>query len=270
MARGKDNDIKYNSWDELLIALEKTYTISIKDVCKILKASRAWVNRYIRHAVPSVYIRTGYRGDSCNGVNWLAHASVALNKKMTESIWFDEAAFYKLLNNSIVSVTKQTKLVPLVQLMKPNDAKEYLIEIEKLDESLKSVVSISEREELLEKRFSCYEKYLMKTSEVETLMKHRKSITKRTEAMPVNVHIPDDAMNHWVAPHDEKEYGDVDETIYRRFFREGYIRIEIQLVDQNGCIGKKVFYLNDPNPLSGKGDAFTFSEEAWQEYIKSI
>lgn len=79
------------------------------------------------------------------------------------------------------------------------------------------------------------------------------SVTKRDAVPPVscNTYLP--PINTWVAPHDIKDYGDTDESIYRRFFRFGYIRIELALPDiKRKEISKKVYYIPDPNVLEHK------------------
>ena len=40
----QENNVQFKSWNELLKALEHEYTTSFRDVCKMLKVSRVWVN----------------------------------------------------------------------------------------------------------------------------------------------------------------------------------------------------------------------------------
>lgn len=54
-----NNLVKLDSWDELISALECEYTTSIRDICKILKTSRSWVNTYITPYVKYIYISNG-------------------------------------------------------------------------------------------------------------------------------------------------------------------------------------------------------------------
>ena len=55
------------TWVETLEALKHEYTLSIRDVCRLLKASRPWVNRYIKPHVNTIYLNSGKRGDFAVG-----------------------------------------------------------------------------------------------------------------------------------------------------------------------------------------------------------
>lgn len=75
-------------------------------------------------------------------------------------------------------------------------------------------------------------------------------------------------MEKWVAPHDVKDYGDTDESVYRDFFKKGYVRIELAVPDmKTGEHGKKVFYAPNPRQyLSTKVDEYiTISEKMYQK-----
>lgn len=264
----KEVEIKFTSWDSLIMALKDTYTTSFKDVCKMLKASRAWINRYVRPNVKSVYISNNRRGDANKGVDWVRLASIELGKEMTESIWFDTGDLIAFITESIVSVTKQTKSVPLDYLMTSEQAKAYIKELDFLNNEIQRVKSLRERSLLIKQRDTCHLKYLPEDNATKELLQQKMSVTKRTKAVAVSVPLPDRAYEDWVAPHDLKDYGDVDETIYRQFFKSGYLRVEMNMCDQDGCIGKKVYYLADPDKVKGEGERFIFSQKAWEKYIQ--
>ena len=81
----KENIDRFDDWEDMLHNLQDVYTISFKDACRIFKASRTWVNRYIRPNVRCLYLSNM---STVNGItkNWVAVASMALKKPMTEKI----------------------------------------------------------------------------------------------------------------------------------------------------------------------------------------
>ena len=85
------------------------------------------------------------------------------------------------------------------------------------------------------------------------------------QAWPVP--LPDTPINEWMAVHDLKGYAGVDETIYRRLFAAGAYRIEIQVPALTGEASKKVYYVNDPEPLTGIiSDGIIVPIRLWQFY----
>ena len=75
------------TWNELMEDLRDEYTLSIKDVCMLLKSDRSWVNKYIRPHCRTRYINSNIRGDVRVGQNWMKIASKVLGKEITESIF---------------------------------------------------------------------------------------------------------------------------------------------------------------------------------------
>lgn len=270
----KDTDMKENAldqhfdnWQELLEELRINYTLSYRDVCKILKASRTWVNAYIRPHIKTIYINSNKRGEYQIGRNWIQLAAIELGKPMTESIWFHKDDFLKFLKECTYSITKQTKSVPVVSLMSKKQHKAYLDEMNCLESDMQNESNLQKKCKLMIQRKTCYVKYLKQDEFTLKLHKKQKSITARTkaEAIPVSLDILD-IYDKWQAPHDLKEYGDTDEAIYRNFFSEGYVRIELHFPDENGCIGKKIFYVPDPDYIKDNGQRLIFAEKDWQEY----
>ena len=102
------------------------------------------------------------------------------------------------------------------------------------------------------------------------LYENTQDTTKRklAEAVPVDNIKIQDIYDIWVAPHELKDYGDSDELIYRKFFREGYIRIELHIPDVNGCVGKKIFYIPDIEclPSEKNESSILVSQKDWREY----
>lgn len=262
-------DVKFDSWNKLLDALRYEYTTSLKDVCKMLKASRDWVNTYVRPNVRSTYLNNNIRAERSTGVNWVRMASIDLEKEMSESVWFHTKDLQAFIRDSVSSVTKQTKAVPVTFFMTCNARNEYTAELHVYDEMIYNTKSIPKRARLFLERDQCYLKYIYDDNATNELLTHRMNVGKRSLAPATPVSLPETPIADWVAPHDIKEYGDADETIYRHFFREGYIRIEVNMPALNGVIGKKIYYVPDPDPITDEGQTLIFSEEAWQHYLRN-
>ena len=270
MSRKQTLDVTFENWNDLICALETDYTISLKDVCMQLKSSRTWINQFVRPNVPALYIGSNNRGDSRKGVNWVELARIKLNNEMTESIWFHREEFSKFLDNCTYSVTKQTKSVPVIYLMTETNQKQYLQKRNDLQSQIETETSIRQKINLLQEQKNCYLDYVKKDKATENLLKNAKSFTKRSEVEPVPVDLKytDIKADCWYAVHDLKEYGDIDELIYRKFFTDGYIRIELHFPDKDGVIGKKIFYTKDIEYLDGKGSRIIVAESDWLEYAK--
>lgn len=257
---------KFDSWTDLVAALESKYTTSLREVCQMLKSSREWVNRYIRAFVSCVYVRSNKRGETKAGIDWLRVASIQLGKPMQDSIWFNTTQLQKYILDSVVSVSKQTKSIPVQMLMEPAKAAEYRQAYDDYERKIKEARSPVVLAELCKQRDGLYKEFVRGDILTTELISSRVSVTKRSEVEAMQVLLPDVSIGEWIAPHDIKEYGDADETIYRNFFRSGYIRIELQLKDMDGCIGSKVYYTEDPDWIRGDGERIIVSEKAWQKY----
>lgn len=109
------------SWKEIIEALKYTHTLSVRDICKQMKASRSWVNKYILPHIDSIYLNSNIRNDSKTKgkLNWVLMASIQLNKEeyMKDSVWCSESDFTKLIKSNIISITKQTKYIPIELLV---------------------------------------------------------------------------------------------------------------------------------------------------------
>lgn len=269
-----ENQKQFETWHELLKALETEYTTSFKDVCKIFKASRAWVTKYIKPRIRSIYINNNRRGDIQCGVNWTKIASKALNKSITESTWFHTDELLNFIENTCVySITKQTKSVPVTYLMDEIHKKEYLEMIDQLNNSIANANNLITKSNLIRKSEMCYLDYI-KDTKAQTLCKKQQDIVKRTLAEPVEVNLNiRNIYTEWVAPHEKKDYGDTDESVYRFFFKNGYVRIELHIPDVNGEVGKKIFYIPDTEYLedSRAGERrLILSEKDWRIYQEQI
>lgn len=256
------------TWGETLELLRYEYTLSIRDVCKLLKASRSWVNRYIKPHVRSIYLNSNVRdgATSARKCNWVQLAALELEREgMTESTWLHTSDVMDLLERSVVSITKQTKAVPVRCLMTAEAREEYDQEYLQRYQELREPMPADLRVELWRELNVLHLKYV--DAPAKTLLKQTCSITKRGDVERIDVAYPGEfEPAEWIAAHDIKEYGDTDEDIYRKFFRRGYIRIELAVPNENGEIGSKIYYLKDPDPLLGDGKTVIVPESAWREY----
>lgn len=265
---------KFEIWSEFIEALDKTYTTSFKDACKILRASRGWVNQYVKPFVRSVYISNNRRGDIRTGkINWVALAAIQLKRpNMTESIWFHTDDFQAYLTDHVISCTKQTKRIPMTYLMPIDQVEEFVRQRVEITEKLRHAKFPFEISKLSAQYAMLPELFYRDDPVTQRLLEHEVKVTERTKVPAISVPLPNNYIEYWDALHDMKDYGDADETLYRHLFRNGYIRIELQLPDLKGKVGKKIFYVPDPFPIRNRYDdhgTITVTEEAWQEYQKS-
>ena len=185
--------VKHESWEDLLSALELTYTTSFKEVCRILRASRSWTNKYVKPFIPFVFISSGRRGDTTSGkINWVKMAAMQLDRpEMTESVWFHTEDFRAFIKNSIVSCTKQTKPVPMTYLIPTDQVEEFVAERKELRQAMKEFDSIKEYVALVERYNSLPFLYFRFDPATKQLLENQVRITERTKAPAIPVPIPD-------------------------------------------------------------------------------
>lgn len=273
-------------WRATLKALETTHTTSIRSICKLLKANRAWVNQYI---VPNIsedkiYLSTG-KGKN-GGVNWVAIAARALERPdMTDACWYNTEKFMEFLKDSIKSVTRQTCRVPVELFVSSVDElkekrEQIASEIEALraDNSMdlaKKVIMLNKLYRKMEELWrSCVDedlKDILSEGDCSLLLK------KRSAVEPVDFEC--DVMAEllaWQAPHDVMEYGDTEEELFCRYFEKGFIRIELSFPSTDEKEHKKIYYLPDKSPIAYKqfDQYIPFRYEVWLKYkdrlLKSI
>lgn len=242
-------------WQSCLSALEMDYTLSIRQICKILMSNRSWVNRFIKPNVHHIYLSNG-KGAK-RGVNYVELAAQYLEREMTESVWFNTDEFINLIINN-VSCSRQTARVPIEMLIKNECLQDFLSEHVTIDYIKKSCKTISERMEAYKQRNEVLKKYCSPIGKEILKTLPDKSKRKLTPAVPCELPELDLLKsldrenksslfnyNELIAVHDIKDYGDTDEEIYRLLFENGLYRVELNLPDINGVISQKVFYIND-------------------------
>lgn len=252
------------NWEEVIKALETEYTLSFKDICRILKVSRNWVNQYIRPYVDSIYLTNGKGG---GGISWTKIASERLGKKIgNESIWFNESQFKELFTTNVSSVTKQTKVVPYAYFMSDGDAANYIQEYNELEEQLKELVlssaSRKDIKQVYEKLCYCHEKYIPDIV-CELIRTGKAYPNQRGKVEQVAVDLPkiSNYQRELIAVHDIKDYGDSDEIIYRNLFNKGFIRIVLSIPNEIGVVSEKIYYIEDPELINYNGGATALLEE---------
>lgn len=234
-------------WDACLDALDKEYTMSLREACRILKSSREWVDRYIRPHVSYIYLSRGIGGkDGERKGNYYAIADRKVGLGSSDSIWLNAAEFENLIREHVTSYTRQAIVLPA----------EVLLQRECIEDFRQKVVVA--RQQYKDNRFEAKEVNDGKDFDdviedlindsldpgLEYVWKSRAIAHKRTRAEAVTIKPdPDFELNDMMAAHDMKEYGDTDETVYRKLFRMGCIRIEVKIPDASGHVSDKIFYV---------------------------
>lgn len=240
------------TFDELYQALQTRFTLSTRDICQLLKCSRTWCNRYITPFVQHVYISTGRatkklpNGDKIStGVPWLAILNARRENngldKITDAVWFDKNDFLDYIKRHIVSVTQQTIVKRASDIARPGYLARRRELKNKLDEALSKGDYIAAGNLRMAQKAIVYSYLLPGYRDCVALPWQR----KKEKPVPVDIDMVA-KINNWVAPHDLKDYGDTDEKIYRELFLFGAIRVEIELPDEDGRPGQKIFYYTPP------------------------
>lgn len=270
-----DNVDRFDNWEDMLCNLRYVYTISFKDACKRLKASRSWINRYIRPNVRCLYLSNMSQTDG-KTKNWVAIASMMLKKPMTEKIWFKNKDFMEFLNSCVHSMTRQTRQIPVSLLMTEDDVKKYYRKLDKLKKEMELEEDVLRKLKIQAEINKCHEDFLKADENTMNLYQNRLFANSKRSAVP---HVPvedikiENVILEWVAPHELKDYGDTDELVYRHFFENGYIKIVLHIPDIDGVIGEKTFYVRDRNQIYRMNEnekMLIVSEQAYRQYKQSI
>lgn len=247
---------KFETFEKLIEAATNTYTLSFKGACKALKCSRSWAQTYIRPHVPHIYLSNG---KGTNKPNYAKIVSQAVNKKKGkedapysyESIYLHEEEFNKFIISSIVTCQKRSKRIYKSYFISEEDRILYYKTLLSFHMEYDETKYRIEKEKLMYKIETLYLNYnndpLIKNIIHPAIVKQN----KRTEAEFVDVPVPETPIQEWKAVHDLMDYGDIEETIYRKLFSEGCIRVEIKLPDKDGVVKNagKVYYISDPEPI---------------------
>lgn len=225
-------------WDACISALQDDFTLSFRDACKILKCNRAWVSRYIRPNCLHIYLSAG----AGKSPNYLQLAAARLDREMRESIWFNTAEFEALIKENISSCTRQTIAVPIEWLIDADKIEMFQDEYKEKSSEIRNAKNPFELARLIEQKKELIKVYLNEIGKV--IYTNLPNKYKRTATSTVSIDIPEFGLEELIAAHDLKDYGDSDEEIYRGLFTTGACRLEIKIPDQDGCVSKKIYYLN--------------------------
>ena len=265
------------TWPEAIKALSTTHTISVQDICQILHAPRSWVNRYILPHIDKIYLPDGKRAGKEVNTNWKEVAAIQLGKDMQDSTWCNKEDFDNLIMGSILSVTKQTKLIPVELLVQDKKAfaEEYGKYTERINELAKKaneapytpMETYAELADLKKQQATSYRRQL--SNEGRQVMRSNLPSAGNPDATKsIPVRLPSVPIEKWIFPEELKDFAEIEETGHKYFFKNGYIRIVLSFIDPNGNSVRKNFYVADPEAMYHKlvEEYVLISEEVWQMY----
>lgn len=267
-------------WGSILYAIQTTHDLTIREMCRLLKTGRSWV---VKNIVPQISENTIYLpthiGNDKNRVNWAVIAAYQLERESVEAKWFRRQDFYDLISRSIVSVTKQTIRIPVEFFVKDKAAfrekyskcSEHITEVNH-ENSFSDLKKITLLSKLYQERQKLW---LSELSEEMALIVEEGECANTPRSKVEPTHCEYDVVSDiekWVAPHDVLEYGECDEQVYRKFFANGYIRIELQIEGKEDKISQKIFYLYDLNVYRPQyvDEYAVFRYSTWLKYKEQI
>lgn len=248
------------SFEQVLEALQTTHTLSTRMICEKLKTYRPWVTKYILPKLDKIYLNSGKHGASRKsfGINWVYAVSNALNnEEITESAWYKTSDFEALLKKSLVACTRQTIKVSASIFMDEPIRKLFVSDYEEIQKKLeenkqkryteKSIELLNEKEKLEKQLQNLYDHFIGedKMNELKKAVSiDEYGISKRT-LTPHQKYTMNWDYNKFMAIHDLKGYGGIDELVYRDLFNFGAVKLVFNFVDDKGNIGEKIFYTYD-------------------------
>ena len=252
-------------WQALLKALETEYTISMRDVCRMLKCTRPWVNEYVRPFVHYVYISNGY---SKKTAPFTKLASLALGRDVKDSIWFNKEEFLNFIHTGFKRCTRQTIRIGLDQIIQEDKLadfrRDYLYYAEQMRKA--SLNNVKLCNEYRKQRDCLIENSLSSVGQEVFLNLPDKY--RRSECPAVEVVIPDFSLDDLIAVHDILDYGDTSEMVYRELFSQGYCKLELELEGKSEKRSKKVYYLKPVN--YGSSDYVDYVTVRYCDYVRLI
>ena len=252
----KPQDERFDDFDKLCYSLKNQYTLGFKKSCQMLKVSRSWMNSYIRPFVPAIYLSTGIGNRPMPNYHKIAFAKLGIKTPPKDQIFFDKQEFTDYVFNHIVSCKKRAKRLLKIMFMSEEQKKAYVLDFEQkiLEEELaekafmNGTITATELRQAHRDRAECWKAYVPENVLNELQIVEN---TKRTDAPFVDVDLPDAPISEWTAVHDVLDYGDVTETIYRHFFEEGKIRLELSFPSpKTEKTAKKIYYVSDPDEVA--------------------
>ena len=262
------------TWPEAIKALSTTHTISVQDNSM---NSCLYCSMYILPHIDKLYLPDGKRAGKDVNTNWKEVAALQLGKDMQDSTWCSKEDFDNIIMGSIVSVTKQTKLIPAELLVQ--DKKAFAAEYEQYTQRIADLAKeinadpltpmekYAELADLKKQQAVCYRRQL--SNEGRQIMRSNLPSAGNPDATKsIPVRLPSVPIEKWIFPEELKDFAEVEETGHKYFFKNGYIRIVLSFIDTNGNWVRKSFYVADPETMYHKlvEEYVLISEEVWQMY----
>ena len=239
-------------FEHVIEMVQTSHNLSIKQICEYMKTYRPWVSKYILPYLDKVYLPNGRRyktNKRLSSLDWPYYLYTEHKIPTLESSWYNRQDFVNLLKKNLVSITRRTISVSKTFLIEKNKRdiykSKYTTLMAKRNDMIREkkwnlVVDINEELDLLDNQYLGKEcvKAIKNCDE-----------TKRTSTQEIEVPNCNWDYKEFKAVHDMKGYGGIDETIYRKLFTSGAIRLEFSFISKKGDIGKKIFYYYDKEDL---------------------
>lgn len=238
--------------EEIEYLLTYTHKTRIKEICKMLKCSRPFVNdniiRYFDNPEDYVFVHD----------NPLINPNLA-NEVTLNGKWYDTKKIEQFIRDAIVEVSVQTITVDASYFIKTQElANEWAEKYDRLMDDYHDDDTFENKGEKAlhyDQLFDDLNSQYFNLDECEDMIA---KYNKRGDSPSVDI-TNDELINNinlydLVSVPSLKDYGDVDEDVYRRLFKESYYKVTFQFTNfKTGEIGKKVLYTklkeNDTNKI---------------------
>ena len=227
--------------EEIEYLLTYTHKTRIKEICKMLKCSRPFVNDNIIH----------YFDDPEDFVfvydNRLVNPTLA-NDATLNGKWYDTEKIEQFIRDAIVEVSVQTITVDASYFIKTQElANEWAEKYDRLMDDYHDDDTFENKGDkalYYDQLFENLNDQYFDLDECEDMIA---KYNKRGDAQSIDI-TSDELINqidlyNLVSVPSLKDYGDVDEEVYRKLFKESYYKVTFQFTNfKTGEIGKKVLY----------------------------
>lgn len=228
--------------EEIEYLLTYTHKTRIKEICKMLKCSRPFVNdniiRYFYEPEDYVFV--------CD--NYLVNPTLA-NEATLNGKWYNTQKIEQFIRDAIVEVSVQTITVDASYFIDSQElADEWAEKYDQLMDDYHNDISSSKNKGVIalhyDQLFDDLNSQYFNLDECEDMIA---KYNHRGDAPSVDI-TSDELINsidlyNLVSVPSLKDYGDVDEEVYRRLFKESYYKVTFQFTNfKTGEIGKKVLY----------------------------
>lgn len=231
--------------EEIEYLLTYSHKTRIKEICKMLKCSRPFVNdniiRYFDKSEDYVFV--------CD--NYLVNPTLA-NDATLNGKWYNTKKIEQFIRDAIVEVSVQTITVDASYFIENQDlATEWAEKYDQLMVRYRNDISSNSKNKNkgiialhYDQLFDNLNNQYFNLDEYEDMIA---KYNKRGDAPSVDI-TSDELINSidlydLVSVPSLKDYGDVDEEVYRRLFKESYYKVTFQFSDfKTGEIAKKVLY----------------------------